>query len=208
PDAERTMNTYLGITTDFSMAELDLEALKQARYLYWEGYLVTSDTSRAAVLAARRLAAEQGIKTAMTFSDPSMVTYFRDGVAELLGDGVDILFCNTEEAQTFTGTDNLDAAIAALKPCAGRLVITLGSKGAMVVNGQGRISIDPHPVRAIDTNGAGDMFAGAFLYAISQGMDDASAGRLASLAASRIVSVYGTRLSRAVHAELLSAIQG
>ncbi|MCB1639698.1 MAG: adenosine kinase, partial [Thiothrix sp.] len=67
-----------GITTDFSVAELDMEALKQARYLYWEGYLVTSDTSRSAVLEARRVAAEQGIKTAMTFSDPSMVTYFRD----------------------------------------------------------------------------------------------------------------------------------
>ncbi|EIJ35029.1 adenosine kinase [Thiothrix nivea] len=206
PDAERTMNTFLGITADFSEAELHLDELKQAQYLYIEGYLVTSDLSRAAVLKAREVAMEHGVKTAMTFSDPAMVTYFGDGVRQMLGDGVDILFCNREEACTFTGKSDLEEALAAIKPYAGKLVITLGSKGALVVDETGRTEIAAHPVKAIDTNGAGDMFAGAFLYGVTQGMDNARAGKLASLAASRIVTVFGARLSNDAHREVLAAV--
>lgn len=206
PDAERTMNTFLGITADFSEAELHLDELKQARYLYIEGYLVTSELSRAAVLKARQVAAQSGVKTAMTFSDPSMVTYFRKGIEQMLGDGVDILFCNREEASVFTGKHDLEEAIAAIKPYANKLVVTLGSQGALVVDDNGRTPIAPNPVQAVDTNGAGDMFAGAFLYGISQGMDNTRAGRLASLAASRIVGVFGARLSHKAHREVLEAV--
>lgn len=206
PDAERTMNTFLGITADFSEAELHLEELKQANYLYIEGYLVTSELSRAAVLKARAVAREHGVKTAMTFSDPSMVTYFGDGVRQMLGDGVDILFCNREEACTFTGKTDLEEAVSAIKPYADKLVVTLGSKGALVVDGSGRTEIVAHPAKAVDTNGAGDMFAGAFLYGVAQGMDNARAGKLASLAASRIVTVFGARLSKEAHQEVLAAV--
>lgn len=206
PDAERTMNTFLGITADFSEAELHLDELRQAHYLYIEGYLVTSDMSRAAVLKARQIAAEHGVKTAMTFSDPSMVKYFRGGIDEMLGDGVDILFCNEEEIATFTGKDDLEEAISSIRPFARKLVITLGSKGALVVDESGRTEIAPNRVEAIDTNGAGDMFAGAFLYGVTQGMDDAQAGKLASLAASRIVTVFGARLTKDVHQEMLTTV--
>lgn len=205
PDAERTMNTFLGITADFSEAELHLDELKQAHYLYIEGYLVTSDMSRAAVIKARQVAAEHGIKTAMTFSDPSMVKYFRNGIDEMLGAGVDILFCNEEEMATFTGKDDLEEGIAAISPFASKLVVTLGSKGALVVDADGRTNIAPNRVEAIDTNGAGDMFAGAFLYGVTQGMDNAQAGKLASLAASRIVTVFGARLSKDMHQAVLAA---
>jgi sugar/nucleoside kinase (ribokinase family) len=205
PDAERTMNTFLGITADFSEAELHLDELKQAHYLYIEGYLVTSDMSRAAVIKARQVAADHGIKTAMTFSDPSMVKYFRNGIDEMLGNGVDILFCNEEEMATFTGKDDLEEAIAAISPFASKLVVTLGSKGALVVDDSGRTEIAANRVEAVDTNGAGDMFAGAFLYGVTQGMDNAQAGKLASLAASRIVTVFGARLSKDMHQEVLAA---
>lgn len=206
PDAERTMNTFLGITADFSEAELHLDELKQAKYLYIEGYLVTSDVSRAAALKARQVAAENGVKTAMTFSDPAMVRFFRQGVDEMIGNGVDILFCNREEACVFTGKDDLEEAIAAIRPFAQKVVITLGSKGALVVDDTGRTEIAANPVKAVDTNGAGDMFAGAFLYAITQGMDNAQAGKLASLAAARIVTVFGARLSKQAHQEILAVI--
>ncbi|MEN9501870.1 MAG: hypothetical protein RI964_1155 [Pseudomonadota bacterium] len=204
PDAERTMNTFLGITADFSEAELHLDELVQAQYLYIEGYLVTSDVSRAAVLKAREVAKANGVKTAMTFSDPAMVRFFRTGIDEMLGDGVDMLFCNREEACVFTGQDDLEAAITAIKPYTQKLVITLGSQGALVVDETGRTAIAPHMVQAVDTNGAGDMFAGAFLYGITHGMDNAQAGRLASLAASRIVTVFGARLSKDTHAAVLA----
>ncbi|MFZ1389036.1 MAG: adenosine kinase [Thiolinea sp.] len=203
PDAERTMNTYLGITSDFSAAELHYDELKQSKYLYVEGYLVTSDTSRAAVLEARKVAKQHGVKMAMTFSDPSMATYFKTGLVEILGEGVDVLFCNEEEAQAFTGQTNLKDAIQALKPLTQKLVITLGSDGALVVNADNEVKIAAQAVKPLDTNGAGDMFAGAFLYGLTQGMTDAQAGALASKAAAQIIQVYGARLDKQVHQALL-----
>ncbi|PTQ87849.1 pfkB family carbohydrate kinase [Agitococcus lubricus] len=98
PDSERTMHTFLGITAELSPQELDLDALTKARFLYIEGYLATSASARHAVSAARALAKAQNICTALTFSDPAMVQYARDGLSEMLADGVDILFCNETEA--------------------------------------------------------------------------------------------------------------
>jgi sugar/nucleoside kinase (ribokinase family) len=205
PDAERTMNTFLGITADFCEDELHFDELKASQYLYIEGYLVTSDVSRAAAIKARQVAKEHGVKTAMTFSDPAMVTYFKDGIAEMLGDHVDILFCNQEECLTFTGKDKLEDAITALSQIADKLVITLGSEGAMIVNGKDSVKVPAKQVTAIDTNGAGDMFAGTFMYGITQGMSDEQAGTLANAAAAEIVSVFGARLEAETHQNLLQA---
>lgn len=202
-DAERTMNTFLGITSDFSKDDLHLDDLKQSEYLYIEGYLVTSDVSREAAIAARQFARENGVKTAFTFSDPAMVTYFKEGITEIIGDGVDVLFCNEEEAQTYTGTDNLDDAITALAKVANKIVVTQGSKGAKVITGDKHVDIEVIPVKAIDTNGAGDMFAGAFMYGLTQGMSDQDAGMLASESAARIVATFGARLAKDTHQGLL-----
>lgn len=193
-DAERTMNTYLGITSDFSEGDLHFEELVKADYLYIEGYLVTSDLSRHAAISARKLAADNNVKTAFTFSDPAMVTYFKSGIDEIIGDGVDILFSNEEEAQIYTGTDNLEDAIAKLQQIAKKLVITQGKKGATIINDGVRTSVKAEQVEAIDTNGAGDMFAGAFMYAITHGHSDEEAGILASKAAGKIVTTFGARL--------------
>jgi len=206
PDAERTMNTFLGITSDFSEEELHLDELKQAEYLYIEGYLVTSDISKTAVMKARKVAKENGIKTAMTFSDPSMVTYFSEGIKEMFAEGVDILFCNEEEALTFTGSETLDEAITELSPKVGKLVITLGEKGACIVNGGTTLYVDAEKADAIDTNGAGDMFAGAFLYGITHGLNDEQACKLANSAAAKVVATFGARLDRKVHRELLAQL--
>ena len=207
PDAERTMNTFLGITADFAESDLHLEELEQAEYLYIEGYLVTSDVSRAAAIRAREYAARHGVRTAFTFSDPAMVTYFRDGVAEIIGDGVDVLFCNEEEALIFSSAQNLEDAIAFLKPLANRLVVTRGPKGALIFNGAARIEVEVSPVEAVDTNGAGDMFAGAFMYGLTQGYSDRDAGMLASEAAARTVATFGARLPMTVHQELLAQFE-
>lgn len=197
PDAERTMNTFLGITSDFSAAEVDMEKLKQANYLYVEGYLVTSDVSRAAVVAARKVAATHGVRTAITFSDPSMVTYFRDGISEILGNGVDILFCNQEEAMIYTGCADLDSAVDKLLAVTDKLVVTCGAEGSLVANrGCATLRISTEAVKAIDTNGAGDMFAGAFLYAVTQGINDEQAARLANAAAGQVVTRFGPRLGK------------
>ena len=202
-DAERTMNTFLGITSDFSKDDLHLDDLKESEYLYIEGYLVTSDVSREAAISARQVAGENGVKTAFTFSDPAMVTYFKDGITEIIGNGVDVLFCNEEEAQTYTDTNNLDDAISALANIANKIVVTRGNKGAKVVTHDKHIDIEVSPVTAIDTNGAGDMFAGAFMYGLTQGMSDRDAGMLASESAARIVATFGARLEKETHQALL-----
>lgn len=203
PDAERTMNTFLGITADFSAQELDLDALKQSEYIYVEGYLVTSDTSRNAVMEARKVAKENGVKTAITFSDPAMVTYFKDGVTEILDGGVDVLFSNEEEATTYTGKDNIDDAIAELMKLTDTLVLTLGDKGAVIIKGDERVEIAPVATTAVDTNGAGDMFAGAYMYGLTHGFSELHSGNLASEAASIIVSRFGTRLEKSEQQALI-----
>ncbi len=194
PDAERTMNTFLGITATYSVKEIDEAALKDSEYLYIEGYLVTGESSLHAMKVAKGLAEEQGVKTALTFSDPSMVKYFKDQMAEVVGSGVDLLFCNEEEAMLFTGTETIFQAVEALKRFAQSFAVTLGAKGALVFDGTNEIKIEPFPTKAIDTNGAGDLFAGAFLYALTHGKSYAEAGRLASLASSKVVSKWGPRL--------------
>src|SRR5690349_9766121 len=194
PDAERTMNTFLGISSHLSPKHLDENALLNSTYLYLEGYLVTSPSGLEAMKEAKKIAERNNLKTALTFSDPSMVKYFSPQMQEVIGASVDLLFCNEEEAMIFTGTENLDQAREKLKDVAKHFVITLGANGAMIYDGDTFIQIEPYRVKAIDTNGAGDMFAGAFLYGITHGHSYAEAGKLASLASSRVVTQFGPRL--------------
>jgi len=202
PDAERTMNTYLGITSNLENKHIDEAALADSEYAYIEGYLVTSDNSRAAAIKVRELAEEKGVKTALTFSDPAMVQFFKEGLQEMIGAGVDILFCNEEEALLFADTDSLEEAMRFIQTKAKTFAITLGSKGAIAFDGQTMHVIEPNEVSAIDTNGAGDMFAGAFMYAITHGHDFSAAGRLASAASAQVVSQFGPRLNAEQHAPL------
>lgn len=194
PDAERTMNTFLGISESLGPEALQEEALKASHFVYAEGYLVTSPTARPAVVQAMRMARETGIKTALSFSDPSMVKYFRLGLEEIIGEGVDLLFCNREEALLWAECRTLAKAIEKLRQTAASFVVTLGRDGALIFDGDTLHEIDAYPVTPIDTNGAGDMFAGAFLYGITHGMDSTCAGQLASLAASKVVQTFGPRL--------------
>lgn len=196
PDASRTMNTFLGITSSFSKKEIHADSLRQSRYLYMEGYLVTSENGVAAMIEARDIARAAGVKTVLTFSDPSMVKYFKDQMATVLEGGVDLLFCNEEEARLFTGKDTTEEAREILKQHASRFAITQGANGAILYDGDTFIDIEPYPVDALDTNGAGDMFAGAFLYGISHGHSFVEAGKIASLASSRVVSQFGPRLKK------------
>ena len=203
PDADRTMNTFLGASADISVEDVDEEAIRQAEYVYIEGYLVAGPSSGAAALHAARKAREYGTKIALSLSDPNIVHYFRPAMEELVGDGVDLLFANEDEAKRMAGTENLDEAIESTRKIARQFVITRGGKGAVAFDGTSLHMIAPVPVQAIDTVGAGDMYAGVFLYGITQGMDFPRAGRLASLAASRIVSTMGPRLKPGQLKEIL-----
>lgn len=209
PDAERTMNTFLGISETLAQQDVDLDALADSEYLYMEGYLVTSDSARAAAIEAGKLARQHGVKIALSLSDPGMVEFFAPGLREMMGEQVDMLFCNEDEALMWTGASNVAQAAEQLKTDAATFAITLGGDGALVYDGTQLITIEPYKVTAIDTNGAGDMFAGAFLYAISHGHDFASAGKLACRSAAELVCAYGPRLPAATHAKMLAeTLQG
>lgn len=208
PDAERTMNTFLGISETVSTAELHQPAIEQAQYAYIEGYLVTFDTGRAAAVALRKQAETHGVKTALSLSDPAMVEFFRDGLTEMIGEKVDLLFCNNDEALGYTKTTNIDDAVEKLQKVANEFAITLGSDGALIYDGKKLIKIAPVTVKAVDTNGAGDMFAGAFLYAITHGYSHRQAGYLASAAAAQIVSQYGPRLKAEQHQQIKQQVLG
>ncbi len=197
PDSDRTLCTFLGISGELSTKELVEDALRDSAYFYMEGYLVTSETARQACIAAKRVAEAAGVKTAISLSDPNMVRFFKAGLLEMIGSGVDLLFANEDEAKGVVGAADLDSAIDYLKTLSQEFVITRGSKGALVWDGRTLIDIDPVKVKAVDTVGAGDMFAGAFLYGRGQGWDHRRAGALASAASAKLVTSLGPRMSAA-----------
>ena len=203
PDAERTMYTFLGASEFLSPADLDFDAVRRSKYVYIEGYQVSSDSGRAAAVELRKFAAENGVRTALTFSDPSLLEIFPEQMKEMLGDGVDLLFCNEQEARLWTGAADLGEACVALRPFARRFVVTRGAKGSVLFDGNQFIELDAHKVKAVDTTGAGDAFAGGFLYCLTSGRSFAEAGRLASRAAAKVVSRFGPRLDAGDYRKIL-----
>jgi sugar/nucleoside kinase (ribokinase family) len=195
PDAERTMQTYLGVSSELSVNELHKSYIASSKYCYMEGYLVTSDSAKEANIKARKTAENHGVKTALTFSDPAIVEFFGDALTETIGDGIDLLFSNESEALAYTKKDNIDDAMDVIKTFSKNFAITLGANGAVVYDGTTLYEIAANKIEPIDTNGAGDMFAGAFLYGINNGYSFEEAGKLASLGASQVVSKFGPRLA-------------
>ncbi len=202
PDADRTMNTFLGITSTFGPEQVEEEVARQSAYLYIEGYLLSSETGFQAALAAQSYAQTHGTQVAITLSDPFIVNVFRDQVREILDRGVDLLFCNEAEAQAYTETSDTADACDALARVTGRFAVTCGPKGAIVGEGDRRLEAPGFRVEAVDTNGAGDSFAGAFLFGMTNGYDVAQAAKLATYASSRVVAKYGPRLDGSLKGEV------
>ena len=196
PDAERTMNTCLSISSNFSIKNINLVDLKSSEYLYIEGYLVTSDVAMEAVHQSIEFSSKNDVKIALTFSDLAMVKYFKDNFKSILNNKVDLLFCNEDEAKTFSGSDTLEDSIKYLGKLSATLVVTLGKNGSLIYHNGEKIIIDPYPTKAVDTVGAGDTFAGAFLYGITNGLSLKKSGELASLLSSKVVSKIGPRLEK------------
>ena len=196
-DAERTMNTYLGVSDRFSQSEIDQTALLNAEWFYIEGYLQTDDARTAVVQAAVKAAKQQGVRVALSLSDPFVAQLFSDNLRAIIGEGIDLIFCNKDEALAFTNTDCLEAAAEQLKTYAKTFAITDGANGALVYDGEESFKVPAVKANAIDTNGAGDMFAGAFLYAITAGKDYLWAAILANKAAAMVVERFGPRLEAA-----------
>lgn len=195
-DAQRTMMTNLGVSATLTEADVDEAELKQAKYVYIEGYLLTGDTTKAAAYKAIELAKKNNVKVAFTASDPFLVNMIRDEIWDLVKGPVDLFFCNEEEAKSLTGKDDPIECAAEIHRHAENVAMTLGPNGSIVMHGGEAIAIEGVDVTAIDTTGAGDMYAGGLLYGITNGMSWKQAGHLASHAAGRIVSQLGARIER------------
>ncbi|MEY3124614.1 MAG: hypothetical protein RLZZ573_1134 [Pseudomonadota bacterium] len=185
PDAERSMSTFLGATADIDHTALHPKDIAKSKVYYMEGYLAASPTGLDAALKGREIAKSAGVALAATLSDMSMINYCRPGLEAMVGDGLDYLFCNEEEAQVWCGSQDLDAICAQVGKLARVVCLTRSAKGCIVLEDGHQTAVPAAPVKALDTNGAGDMFAGAFLYAITQGHDHIQAAWLANQSAGR-----------------------
>lgn len=193
-DAERSMNTCLAISTNLSRSIVDEDALRRAERCYVEGYLASSESSTDATRYAFDIAADNNVQTSLSLSDPSMVEFCRDGLETMLGNGVDILFCNEEEALTWSRTDRLDIAMNELKDIGRSCFVTLGARGSVFAEGGSRSEASSEAVKAVDSNGAGDIYAGGALWALGAGYSGVEAARFGNFAAGKLVQRFGARL--------------
>lgn len=207
-DAQRTLLTHLGVSTTLSPNDVIEDEVRQAQYVYIEGYLFTEDQPRAAALKAIDLAKKNNVNVALTVSDPFLINLFRDEFWQLIKGPVDLLFCNLEEARSLTGkTDPIECAYE-IHQHASNVALTLGGDGSLLMHGGQTIPIEGVRTNAIDTTGAGDMYAAGVLYGITNGLSWQKAGHLASHAAARIVSQLGARLERKFTPDEIQALIG
>ena len=197
PDAQRTMNTYLGACVELGPEHLDRALIESAQVLYLEGYLFDPPRAKAAIRAAAEIAHGAGRKVSLSLSDPFCVERHRADFRALIADHVDIVFANEIEIDSLYETGDFEAAARAAARDCEVAVLTRSAKGSVVVSGAARHEIPAASVaEVVDTTGAGDLYASGFLYGITHGRPLDVCGRLGSLCAAEIISHIGARPER------------
>ena len=194
PDAQRTMNTFLGASVYLSPEDIDLVAIAASKILYLEGYLFDPPEAQEAFRAAAACAHEAGRLVAVTLSDSFCVERHREAFVDLLQNHSDLVFANEAEICSLFQTDSFDGAIAQVKLLDVTAAVTRSEKGSVVVHQDHVLEIAAAPLDdLVDTTGAGDLYAAGFLYGVSQGLDLATCGALGSVAAAEVISHLGAR---------------
>ncbi|MFZ1989306.1 MAG: adenosine kinase [Alphaproteobacteria bacterium] len=193
PDAQRSMNTFLGASSLLSIKDVDAALVKESQVTFLEGYLFDPVEAKQAFYEAAGIAHEAGRKVALTLSDKFCVDRHRKDFQHLIETEVDILFANESEIVSLYETQGFDEAVHILRGKCEIAAVTRSEKGSVVLKGKDFHIIDPDKVRVVDTTGAGDLYAGGFLFGYAQGFDLVKAGRLGSLAASEVISHFGAR---------------
>jgi sugar/nucleoside kinase (ribokinase family) len=194
PDAERTMRVCLACAGKLAPRHVDEERLKNAEWLFIEGYgFANPETMQAAIREALRVARKHGVKVAVTCSEAFIVNVFRDAFFEVLKQA-DLLFCNADEAAAVTGVQGAAKAFAKLKGVVPSAVVTDGPHGAYVRHAGVEAHVPAFPCKPVDLTGAGDMLAGAFLYGITHGVAPEKAARAACYLAMKVITQVGARL--------------
>ena len=194
PDAQRTMNTYLGAGALLVPSDVDPETIESSQVVYLEGYLWDPPEAQAAFLKAAGIARDAGRKVALTLSDPFCVDRHRESFRDLVDRHVDILFGNEAEILSLYEVDSFDEALQRVRAECDIAALTRSAKGSVIVAGSEVHVVDAEPVaRVVDTTGAGDLYAAGFLYGLTTGRDLATCGRIASIAAAEVISHMGPR---------------
>ncbi|MBO0764326.1 MAG: adenosine kinase [Hyphomicrobiaceae bacterium] len=194
PDGQRTMNTFLGVSTHLGSGEVDAQLIRSARILYLEGYLFDRPEAKAAFRQAADIAANAGRQVALSLSDPFCVDRHRAEFLELVHKSVDILFANEAEVTSLYETHSFGAAAERARADTRLSALTRSEKGSVILSSGEAVEVPAAPVeRVVDTTGAGDLYAAGFLFGVAHGMSLEAAGRLGSLAAAEIISHIGAR---------------
>ena len=197
PDGERTMNTFLGASTELGSGEVNADLIASARVTYLEGYLFDKPEAKQAFTTAAALAAKAGRKTALTLSDAFCVDRHRTDFLKLVRDGIDILFANEKEITALFEANSFEEAVKAVRGACEIAVLTRSEQGSVIVTPKATIDIRPDRVaEVVDVTGAGDLYAAGFLYGLTRSLSLADCGRLGSLAAAEVISHIGARPER------------
>jgi sugar/nucleoside kinase (ribokinase family) len=193
PDAQRTMNTYLGASSLLGSDDIDAGLLAQSKVTFLEGYLFDRPESKKAYWTATEIAADAGREVALTLSDLFCVERHRDDWLPLVRDRVDILFANEVEALALWQCDSVEEAVEHARREVSIGCITLGESGSIIVAGDEVHQVAAEPVEVVDTTGAGDLYAAGFLYGYTQDRSLPECGRLGSIAAAAVLGHTGAR---------------
>ena len=207
PDAKRTMSSMLGVSAFLGSSDIDYDVVENSKIFYIEGYMVTSDDNFNAVISVlEHLKSKDTIK-AMSLSDAGIVNGFKDKFEQIESYGIDMIFCNDDEAVAFSGAANIKEAVDFYKTKSYMTAITKGADGSIVIKNGSEIHADAKKIIPVDTNGAGDMFAGSFMHAYLQGYDIKACAEFSNFASSKIVETFGPRLSADGYAEVANKLR-
>ena len=207
PDAKRTMSSMLGVSAFLGSSDIDYDVVENSKIFYIEGYMVTSDDNFNAVISVlEHLKSKDTIK-AMSLSDAGIVNGFKDKFEQIESYGIDMIFCNDDEAIAFSGAANIEEAVDFYKTKSYMTAITKGADGSVIIKNGSEIHADAIKIIPVDTNGAGDMFAGSFMHAYLQGYDTKACAEFSNFASSKIVETFGPRLSADGYAEVANKLR-
>lgn len=194
PDGERTMNTFLGASTELDREDVDLETIAASSVTYLEGYLFDRPAAKEAFHTAARLARDNGRKVALSLSDAFCVDRHRDDFLALVRDGVDVLFANEKEITALYEVNSFEEAASAVRAEAEIAALTRSEDGSVIISGDETVTVPAAPIdKVVDATGAGDLYAAGFLYGMTRGKSLQECGLLGSMAAAEIISHVGAR---------------
>ena len=206
PDAKRTMISMLGVSAFLGASDIDYEVVENSKIFYIEGYMVTSDDNFNAVISTLEHLKGKDVLKALSLSDAGIVHGFKDKFDLIESYGIDMIFCNDDEAVAFSGKENLEDAIEYYKSKSYMTAVTKGADGSVVVQNGVEYLAPAEKITPVDTNGAGDMFAGSFMHAFLQGHDVEACARFSNYASSKVVETFGPRLSSDGYSEVLNKL--